>query len=485
MLFHSVGFFLLLGAVLVARAVLPWRFGRLVLLAASYTFYGAAHPAYCLLLAASTLVDWLVALGLERTEARGPRRLLLGVSLVVNLGLLGSFKYGDFVLENVGPLLGTSTAAPLGWALPIGISFYTFQTLSSTLDVYRRKTRACRDPITYALYVSFFPQLVAGPIERKDALLPQLERKQRVSAADLEAGLQRILWGLVKKLVIADRLFFLVSTAFGAPEDVAGSTLALATVAATFAIYLDFSAYTDIAIGVARLLGVRLSENFAWPLLAASPADFWRRWHVTLTTWFRDYVSRPLGGRLADEPVADGARSGAVAALRTVFVMTLVGAWHGARWHFVVFGVVAGLGLALTSWRRGVLKARGSWDEPRGASRLLRIAGTFLYVNLCMVLFVSGGLGNAWTVLTRTVVGPWAWEPFATVPLLLVVGVAALHVARGLGARGLGAGGLGAGEPRRERALSPAWRGAFWAAMVLAVLYGVPDRVEPFVYFQF
>ncbi|MFT7462332.1 MAG: alginate O-acetyltransferase complex protein AlgI [Pseudohongiellaceae bacterium] len=325
-----------------------------------------------------------------------------GVSLTINLGLLGAFKYGDSVLRNVAALWGQPPLDQLSWVLPIGISFFTFQTLSYSLDVYRRKTKPCRDPATFALYVCSFPQRVAGPIERAADLLPQLRSKAAVSSGDFALGFQRILWGLVKKLVVADRLAFFVGDVFAAPGQASGAAVALATVAATAQLYLDFSAYSDIDVGVARMLGVRLSENFRWPFLSSNPAEFCGRWHITLTQWFRDDLGRPLGAVRANQPLRT--------ALRVVFVMGLVGLWHRARWNFVVFGLVAGLGLAITSWRRAVPKASGRWQNPQGLSRLLRVAGTLAYVNLCMLIFVSPDMGRTRVALSNCVEGLWVWE---------------------------------------------------------------------------
>jgi D-alanyl-lipoteichoic acid acyltransferase DltB (MBOAT superfamily) len=471
MRFHSVVFFLFFGVVLLLRHVLPWRVGRLVLLAASYTFYGVANPWYCLLLFSSTAVDFVVAQRIQASDDARRRKRLLLVSLVVNLGLLGVFKYADFGIANLNVLFGWLGAEPLqslGWLLPVGISFYTFQTLSYTIDVYRRHTEPTRDFAGFALYVSYFPQLVAGPIERAHRLLPQLLTKATPSTADVELGFQRVLWGLTKKLVLADRLGLMVAPVYASAADQPAPVLIVATLCFSFQLYLDFSAYTDIAIGLARMMGVTLCENFRWPFLARNPSDFWNRWHMTLTQWFRDYVYLSLGGTRRRAPV--------LTLLHLTLVMTLVGLWHGAAWNFVAFGVLSGLELAgytvlrTAPWRRsrGPLFGNRWWSTP------LAVLCAFFTINMTMVFFASDSLGMAFDVIGGMFTHAWQWQSVYDVHLKLVLLLAAVHLWRGVYY-----------ETRAERPLPAPVRGAFWVAMIAAITWGTPQAAQPFIYFQF
>lgn len=469
--FDNPAFFVFFAVVLALFRAVPWTAGRLVLLVASYLFYGAANPWYCLLLFGSTLVDFTVALGMSASADPARRRALLGVSLAVNIGLLGLFKYGDFGISSLNELLAWRGLAPrplLGLVLPVGISFYTFQTLSYTIDVYRHQLEPTRDLRTFALYVSYFPQLVAGPIERARNLIPQLARKGEVSEHDLETGLRRALWGLAKKTVFADRLGLMVDQVYKAPSEAGAPVLVVTGFAFMFQLYLDFSGYTDIAIGLARMMGVRLSENFDWPFTAKNPTQFWARWHITLTSWFRDYVFTPLGGLARSHP----ARS----ILNTFVVMTLIGIWHGASWTFVVFGLLQGamvgahqaLRLFLPRARRGPLLGRHRWSRP------LAIVLTMTCVCLSGVFFRAPTLAVAGEVLAGTLTHPWEWDHQYDLHLTLVVALwcAQLYHAFATG-------------PRRKVPLPVLPRALFLAFLILLVLYGAVDTREQFIYFQF
>lgn len=471
MRFHSVVFFLFFGVVLLLRHVLPWRVGRLVLLAASYVFYGAANPWYCLLLLGSTVVDFTVAQRIGASEDETRRRRLLGLSLGVNLGLLCVFKYADFGIGNLNMLLGWLGSEPLstlGWILPVGISFYTFQTLSYTIDVYRRETEPTRDFAAFALYVAYFPQLVAGPIERAHRLLPQLLHKGKPTSIDVELGFQRVLWGLTKKLVLADRLGLMVAPVYATASEQPAPILIVATLCFSFQLYLDFSAYTDIAIGLARMMGVRLSENFRWPFLARNPSDFWNRWHMTLTLWFRDYVYKPLGGTRRSRPV--------LTILHLVTVMTLVGLWHGAAWNFVVFGMLSGLELAgYTALRTGRWRrTRGPLFGSRWWSTPLAVLCAFITINMTMVFFASSSLGMAFDVIGGMFAHTWNWNGMYDTHLKLLMLIMGVHIWRGE-----------RNEARLERRLPAPVRGAFWVAMLAAITWATPQHAEPFIYFQF
>ncbi|HRT05395.1 MAG TPA: MBOAT family O-acyltransferase [Kiritimatiellia bacterium] len=333
MLFATYTFAVFLAAVWLLHVALPLRGRQILLLAASYLFYCWETPVYGILIFASTVLDYLVGLGLEKTENPRGRKALLGCSLLGNLGMLGFFKYGDFFGENLvglGRLLGFAGHwEPMGFILPVGISFYTFQTLSYSIDVYKRQLPAERSLWTFALYVCYFPQLVAGPIERAPHLLPQLCVKHPILLENLVAGAKRILTGLFLKLVVADRLGILVDSVFAAPGTHSAGATWLALMAFVGQIYFDFASYASIAIGTSRMFGIRLRENFHRPLVSASIADFWNRWHMTLTRWFHDYVFLPLGGFR---------KGGRRAILNATTVLVLCGFWHGARWNFVFWG---------------------------------------------------------------------------------------------------------------------------------------------------
>ncbi|MFD1079537.1 MBOAT family O-acyltransferase, partial [Longispora fulva] len=281
----------------------------------------------------STLVDYFIGLFLDKETNPIRRKILLLSSLVVNLGILGFFKYFNFFIHNFQQafsLLGQDFPYyTLNIILPVGISFYTFQTLSYTIDIYRNRLKPSKNFTNFAVYVSFFPQLVAGPIERAVNLLPQFKKSRSIGEKDISEGLRQILWGLFKKMVIADNCAEYVNLAFANPEAHSGSTLILGLILFAFQIYGDFSGYSDIAIGTARLFGFKLMQNFAFPYFSRDIAEFWRRWHISLTTWFRDYVYIPLGG----------SRGTKVNQIRNIFLIFLLsGFWHGANWTFLIWG---------------------------------------------------------------------------------------------------------------------------------------------------
>ena len=351
MIFTSYTYWLFLALVF----ALYWGVRRrsaqnLLILVASYVFYGWVHPWFCILVAASTLADFVAALRMEARPEQ--KRAWLLLSLAVNLGILGVFKYFHFFVDNAIALAGRA-----GWdldprttsiLLPVGISFYTFQTLSYSIDVYRGKLRARRNLLDFAVFVAFFPQLVAGPIERAGRLLPQIERARAWDADRFAGAFPLILVGLVKKMVVADSVALVVDNVF-LLQHPSLTMLALGSLAFTIQIYADFSAYTDIARGSAKLLGFELIRNFNAPYVAVSPSDFWRRWHISLSSWIHDYVYVPLGG---------SRRESQVACLLVLLVsLGLSGLWHGAAWNFVVWGIYHAL--LLFTWRS--LGIGGRW----------------------------------------------------------------------------------------------------------------------------
>jgi alginate O-acetyltransferase complex protein AlgI len=336
MLFNSIDFAVFLPIVF----LLYWfvfnknlKLQNILLLAASYLFYGWWDWRFLSLIIFSTLVDYFVGLQFAKEEKQKNRKTLLWLSILINLGFLGFFKYYNFFIENFTQAFSffghEISGNSLEIILPVGISFYTFQTLSYSIDVYRKKLEPTKDLLAFAAFVSFFPQLVAGPIERATNLLPQFYKTKKFHYSQGVNGLRQILWGLFKKVVIADYCAHFVNIIFENPQDYSGSTLVLGAVFFAFQIYGDFSGYSDIAIGTARLFGFNLKQNFAFPYFSRDIAEFWRRWHISLSTWFRDYLYIPLGG----------SRGSLNNKIRNVFIIFLVsGFWHGANWTFIVWG---------------------------------------------------------------------------------------------------------------------------------------------------
>ncbi len=380
MLFNSFEFGLFFLLVYGLYLILMPRFRTVLLLGASYLFYAAWDVRFLSLIILSTIVDYGCGRWLERAGNARVRRLALALSLLVNLGILGFFKYCNFFLENLEgmfALVGWSVPGYLAIVLPVGISFYTFQTLSYTIDCYRREIPACRNLLDFALFVAFFPQLVAGPIERAKRLLPQIQAPRRIRYEDLRVGAWLILLGYFKKVVVADNLAPLVDPVFDQPGKHGALTTLLGIYGFAFQIYCDFSGYSDIARGLARVMGFELMVNFRMPYFAANPREFWQRWHISLSTWLRDYLYIPLGGN----------RHGP---LRTQFnllaTMLLGGLWHGAAWPFVAWGLYQGLLLALHRRFVGPM-ARWTQNWPVLPWRLIRIGFFFQFVCLGWILF--------------------------------------------------------------------------------------------------
>jgi D-alanyl-lipoteichoic acid acyltransferase DltB (MBOAT superfamily) len=351
---------------------------NLLLLVASYVFYGAWDWRFLFLLALSTLIDYYAALRIHDSDDAGQRKRFLIVSMVSNLTLLGFFKYFNFFQESLVRLLNVVGMQPdwvtLNVILPVGISFYTFQSMSYAIDVYRRHLTPTRSLVDFALFVALFPQLVAGPIERATHLLPQIIRPRRVLAEEVNAGLYLILLGYFKKVVVADHLAINANTIFNQYESFHGLDLALGTLAFTFQIYGDFSGYSDIARGISKLMGFELMVNFREPYLASNPSDFWTRWHISLSTWLRDNLYIPLGGN----------RRGAARTYRNLaLTMVLGGLWHGAAWNFVIWGAYHGA--LLIAYR---LASGYGLREPAGRLSLAaRIAVMFVLTNIGWILF--------------------------------------------------------------------------------------------------
>jgi len=395
-LFNSIAFLVFFPVVVGLYFALPYRWRWIWLLAASYFFYMYWRVAYALLIFGSTVVDFFVAQKMAATEDKSKRMPWLMLSFATNLGLLFTFKYYGFFADSAvaaASAVGLEVAAPaLSLLLPVGISFYTFQTLGYSIDVYRGEIKPERHFGRFALYVSFFPQLVAGPIERAGRLLPQLRQDQDFDYDRALAGLQQMTRGMFKKVVVADRLALYVNNVYADPGSFSGLQLIIATYFFAFQIYCDFSGYSDIAIGAAKVLGIDLMENFRRPYLATSVSDFWKRWHISLSTWFRDYLYIPLGGNRVS-------KMRWYANLFIVFVVS--GLWHGANWTFVVWGALHGgylIGAILTAdWRQRVL--------PRAGSTLrwvFDVVVTFHLALVAWVFFRANHVTDAFLVLSRS-----------------------------------------------------------------------------------
>lgn len=369
-----------------SRAGKGWQNGIIVL--SSFVFYGWFDWRFCSLMALTCVMDYV--LGRLIASAEGPRRLgWLTASCVINLLFLAVFKYFGFFVENV-----TAALARLGWsgvvrhdviafALPIGISFYTLQSLSYTIDVYRRHIGPCQSLIQFTAYVTFFPQLVAGPIERSTRLLPQFERAREFSYPAAIDGCRQILWGFVKKLLVADRLGALVDEGFPARGAASGLETAFAAICFSFQVYCDFSAYSDIAIGTGRLFGVSLMRNFAFPFFSTSFAEFWKRWHISLSTWFRDYVYVPLGG---------SRRGPYRGAANLILVFLLSGLWHGAAWNYVLWGFICAVFTLFSPTRMKGTETPGGDSRWPSVGNVIRMSTTFLLFAATVVAFRSRGL---------------------------------------------------------------------------------------------
>lgn len=458
MLFHTWPFFVFFLIFLpVYFALRKTRFWLHWVLVASYFFYGWWNPLYLLLIFYSTVLDYVAVIFMERSSRK---KLWLAISILNNLGLLGFFKYAGFVTANINLLL---SRAGIGYALrepdillPVGISFFTFQSMSYTIDFYRGQIERERSFVRFAAFVSLFPQLVAGPIERAKELLPQLVRFPRVKLGDVSDGLSLFVVGLFKKVAVANYLALYVDPIYAVPGRHSASELLLATFAFAWQIYCDFSGYTDMARGVGRIMGLKLMMNFNNPYLATSLGDFWSRWHISLSTWFRDYVYIPLGG----------SRGEPLATYRNIFLtMVISGLWHGASWTFVIWGAIHGAAYVAT--RRG---ERSTWYA-ESVPRFVKQVFVFGVVCFAWIFFRAEGLGNAWTIVRKIFAAGWSEPAFPLLALVLITAMWLHQVVY---------------ESRARRLLE--WSPVRVGSVVLMILYlciapGAGD--VPFIYFQF
>jgi len=482
MLFNSIDFAIFLPIIF----ILYWfvtnknlTLQNFLIVVASYIFYGWWDYRFLSLILFSTLIDYSVGIRLANEENLTKRKLLLWVSILVNLGFLGFFKYYNFFLDNFITAFSffgnTIKANSLNIILPVGISFYTFQTLSYTIDVYKKKLEPTKNFIAFAAFVSFFPQLVAGPIERATNLLPQFYKKRTFDYNKAVDGLRQILWGLFKKVVIADNCAEYANLIFNNSDDYSGSTLVLGTLFFTFQIYGDFSGYSDIAIGTSRLFGFNLMKNFSFPYFSRDIAEFWRRWHISLSTWFRDYLYIPLGG-------SHGGTWRKV--LNTFIIFIVSGFWHGANWTFIVWGALNAvyfLPLLLLNRNRQNLDVVAQGKYLPSVKEFIKMLVTFSLTVLAWIFFRADSIGHAFNILSEIFSVSLFKIPYYpgignVIPLFLFL-ILFLTVEW-----------LGRQEEYAIEKLGMDWRKsvryAFYYGIILAIMY-FGGKEQQFIYFQF
>ena len=471
MVFNSL-IFVAFFAVVLALFSMPfgWTVRKVILLAASYVFYAAWNPPFVILLWVSTVVDWIAAQQLVKSEGAWRRRAWMLISVIANLGMLGFFKYGEFLVDNftnLAAVFGVHYQPPRsGIVLPVGISFYTFATMSYTLDVYLRRAVPARNFLDYALFVTFFPHLVAGPIMRPTELVPQFATPRRATGNQLRFGLALMTLGLFQKVVLADGFLSpVVERVYDAVKAPGMLDSWMATLAFSGQIFCDFAGYSTTAIGVALCLGFAMPDNFRFPYAAIGFSDFWRRWHITLSSWLRDYVYIPLGGNRHGQARTYAALMG---------TMLLGGLWHGANWTFVVWGGLHGLYLAAERLLRGWFAGYRPGPMALAALGLL----TFALTNVTWVFFRAKTFPKAWQVLS----GMFGMNP-TPVPLIALVYLITTAM--------IVAGIVGAHWFMRQQTLEsvvsrthPAVLAAVWTAMAFAIVieHGTGNA---FIYFQF
>ena len=478
MLFNSIDFAIFLPIVF----ILYWfvtakhlKLQNLLLVGASYFFYAFWDWRFLSLIVFSTVLDFTVGLLLEKENNQGRRKLYLLISVVVNLGFLGFFKYFNFFLENfieVYSLFGMSLrASSLQIILPVGISFYTFQTMSYTIDVYRKNLKPTKNFIAFSAFVSFFPQLVAGPIERAAQFLPQFYVKRKFDKENAVRGLRQILWGLFKKVVIADNCAVYANEIFNNYPDYSGSTLILGAVFFTFQIYCDFSGYSDIAIGTSRLFGFNLMKNFSYPYFSRDIGEFWRRWHISLSSWFRDYLYIPLGG----------SRGGVLSKIRNIFIIFIVsGFWHGANWTFVIWGALNAiyfLPLLLREKNRGNMGIVASESSLPSFKELRQILFTFSLSVFAWIFFRSDSIGDSLCFLNGLLTRSFFSMPIIF-PKRVIAFIGVLVIVEWWGRREEFAIDM------LHRRMKPFARWIFYYCLLFSILW-LGGEEQEFIYFQF
>jgi alginate O-acetyltransferase complex protein AlgI len=490
--FDSFAYALFLPVFLTLFWSAPRRLRLVIVLGASYYFYMYWRAPYALLLVLITAIDFCVGVGLGRVEQPGRRRLILLASLAANLGILSFFKYYPWAAETLHDATGKDWLPKLAFVLPLGLSFHTFQSMGYAVDVYQRKIEPERNAGRFAAFIVFFPQLVSGPIERGAEMLPQLRKFADFDYQQATNGLKLIAWGLFKKIVIADRLARFVDPVYARPDLFSGLTLALATVAFAYQIYCDFSGYTDIALGSAEMIGIRLRPNFRAPFHARSVQDFWMRWHISLSSWFRDYVYFPLEFRRAVASRGHGQLfTWMFWAGNILVVFLLSGAWHGANWTFVVWGLYHGLLLVGGRFVNDVWKSLGGRKRRKSRAMIaLAVVRTFALVTVGFVFFRAASIGEAGSMFRR-IATDWqsfltpervayeavrvGWERWDTI--VIAVSLLIVEIGDTLGQRF---------SWRKELALQPApIRWTAYYALVLAIVFCGQFGGAPFIYFQF
>jgi len=475
MLFNSVEFLLFLPVVILFYYALPFRFRWVFLLGASYYFYMCWHPVYVCLLLSSTLVDYAAAIAIFRSSSATRKKILLAISLCFNLGLLVTFKYlgflGDTLKHLFEPLNLLQSLPEFRFLLPIGISFYTFQTIGYTIDVYRGARQPERHFGYFALFVSFFPQLVAGPIERSSSLLPQFRRQAYFDSQGVISGLRLILWGFFKKVVIADRLAYFVNLCFNSPQFSYGFANVVAVYFFAFQIYCDFSGYTDIARGSARLMGINLMANFNRPYAAKSIPEFWKRWHISLSSWFRDFLYIPLGG----------SRVNWVRWYFNIFtVFILSGLWHGASWNFAAWGLLHGIFYMYAKRKREFKEPLPSTTTKHAFKEMLNILVTFHMVLIAWVFFRAESLPKAFLIFQNMFFINYAQVHaymagrefrYSLTALFILIGVEFMHSRRSIVSR------------LYDCPLVLRWS-VYFALLWGIIIFGYYEEV-PFIYFAF
>jgi alginate O-acetyltransferase complex protein AlgI len=481
MLFNSFHFFLFFLFFWPVYSLLSGDARKVFTLAASYYFYMCWSTKFIWLIWGITVVDYLAGRLISNARSQHTRRLYLFLSLASNIGILLVFKYFNFLSislnEALHPFGNHSPSLMLSVILPIGLSFHTFQAMSYTIDVYRKEAPAERNFINYALYVAFFPQMVAGPIERPNQLLPQFQSDRRFNWENVREGGKLALWGLFKKMVIADGLSGFVNLVYASPRHYAGLALLVATLFFGIQIYCDFSGYSDMALGLARIMGFHLTVNFRQPYFAQSVGDFWRRWHISLSTWFRDYVYIPLGGSRVAAPRFY---------LNLLLTFMLSGLWHGANWTFVIWGAFHGICLILshaTSSIRTRVRSLFGMDHFPRLLGFFRTVVTLILVYIGWVFFRAGDLRDAIYVLTHmlplksfdSILFVRAGIQRADIPFLLIFVCAVFYVEWLI---------------RRPQRVPDLWRnrwvrlGLCYACVFSIIFYGTFGQVD-FIYFQF
>ncbi|GHC00592.1 MBOAT family O-acyltransferase [Cerasicoccus arenae] len=484
MVFTSLTFILFLTLVFSLYWLLRRRSPQnFLILVASYVFYGWWDWRFLSLIVISSVIDFTSGIMIDKSEKQGVRRAWLTVSILANLGMLGFFKYFNFFASSLQTAAGSAGVhlgdMTLDIVLPVGISFYTFQTMSYTIDIYRRQMKSERDPIAFLAFVSFFPQLVAGPIERASQLLPQFMADRKFSYPLAAAGCREILWGFFKKMVIADNMGLVVQSIYPRYDDYSSPWLWLATTAFAFQIYCDFSAYSHIAKGVSRLLGFELMRNFAYPYFSQDIAEFWRRWHISLSTWFRDYVFIPLGGSRGPMRVV---------IINTIIVFSVSGLWHGAAWNYIIWGFLNGLAfLPMYIWPKKNKKKVRADDIPGGPGLfpkprvLLNMILMYVGMQVAWVFFASPTLSASLDILKRMftvfsadnpALHPDSWS--ALKALLFIGGLVIFEWVQ-----------RAHENPLTLDKIYRPLRWAIYTVMLWSCFYFLPRPDSPFIYFQF